>query len=86
MGLLPANARESMLPLELDEALEQRKPVMMEYVDANDRRTHRVIEPLEIRRRGGELVLIAHCQLRNDRRNFKLDRIVQLRRVSDVTG
>ena len=41
----------------------------------------RVIRPLQIRRLGGEMVLIAHCELRNDRRNFKLDRIVQLRRM-----
>ena len=84
MGLLPASPRESLLPLELEEALEQRVPVMMEYLDANQRRTHRVIEPLEVRRRSGELMLIAHCQLRNDRRTFKLDRIVQLTRLNEA--
>src|SRR5439155_14342192 len=81
MGLLPASPRESLLPLELMEALEQRCTVSMEYVDANEHRTERIIEPLEVRRRSGELVLIAHCHLRNDRRNFKLDRIVRLRRI-----
>ena len=45
MGLLPANPRESLLPLELEEALEQRRPVRMEYLDARDNRTFRVIEP-----------------------------------------
>jgi predicted DNA-binding transcriptional regulator YafY len=34
-----------------------------------------------VRRQSGELLLIAHCQLRNDRRTFKLDRIVQLTKV-----
>jgi DNA polymerase III epsilon subunit family exonuclease len=81
MGLLPVNPRESLLPLELEEALEQRRPVMMEYLDARNARTHRVIEPLHVRRSGGELLLIAHCQLRNDRRTFKLERIVQLSRL-----
>jgi predicted DNA-binding transcriptional regulator YafY len=81
MGLLPASPRESLMPLELQEALEQRGAVMMEYVDGSEQRTERVIEPLEVRRRAGELVLIAHCQLRNDRRNFKLDRIVRLTRI-----
>ena len=81
MGLLPASPRESLMPLELQEALEQRGAVMMEYVDGNEQRTERVIEPLEVRRRAGELVLIAHCQLRNDRRNFKLDRIIRLTRI-----
>ncbi|HZL34329.1 MAG TPA: exonuclease domain-containing protein [Tepidisphaeraceae bacterium] len=81
MGLLPLNPRESLLPLELEEALEQRRPVQMEYLDAADNRTLRIIEPLHVRRAGGELLLIAHCQLRNDRRTFKLERIVQLMRM-----
>jgi len=81
MGLLPVSPRESLLPLELEEALEQRKPVLMEYLDGRDQRTERVIEPIQIRRSGGELLLIAHCQLRNDRRTFKLERIVQLKKI-----
>lgn len=81
MGLLPVSPRESLLPLELEEALERRGAVLMEYLDARQSRTQRVIEPLQIRRSGGELLLIAHCQLRNDRRTFKLDRIVQLTKV-----
>lgn len=85
MGLLPVSPRESLLPLELEEALEQRKPVLMEYLDGREQRTERVIEPLQIRRSGGELLLIAHCQLRNDRRTFKLERIVQLKRIDPNT-
>lgn len=80
MSLLPASPRESLLPLELEEALEQRMPVMMEYLDANQKPTQRVIDPLNVRRCNGELVLTAHCHLRDDRRTFKLDRIVQLHR------
>jgi DNA polymerase III epsilon subunit-like protein len=87
MPLLPASSTESLLPLELEEALEQRKPVMMEYLDATQMRTQRVIEPLRIRRFNGELILIAHCQLRNDRRTFKVERIVQLKRLEgEVPG
>lgn len=81
MGLLPANPRESLLPLELEEALEQRRPVIMEYLDARDQRTERLIQPLHIRRASGELILIAFCHLRNDRRTFKLERIVRLTRI-----
>jgi DNA polymerase III epsilon subunit family exonuclease len=83
MGLLPASARESILPLELEEALEQRRPVLMDYLDARQKRTHRVIEPLRLRRSGGEMILIAHCHLRGDQRTFKLERIVQLKRMED---
>ena len=78
MGLMPANPRESLLPLDLEEALEQKGSVVMEYLDADENRTQRIIDPIQIRRVRGELILIAHCRLRNDRRTFKLERIVQL--------
>ena len=85
MGLLPANPSESQLPLELEEALDQRKPVLMEYLDTNQRRTHRVIQPLTVRKFNQELVLVAYCQLRNAQRTFKVERIVQLKRVEEAT-
>jgi len=85
MGLLPVSPREGLLPLELEEAIEQRKPVMMEYLDGNGNRTRRVIETLHVRRASGELLLIAHCQLRGERRTFKLERIVQLARLEPLT-
>jgi DNA polymerase III epsilon subunit family exonuclease len=84
IGLLPASPQQHLLPLELEEALEQKCAVMMEYLDARDARTQRLINPLHVRRAGGELILIAHCHLRNDRRTFKLERIVRLTRVEPV--
>ena len=87
MGLLPASPRQTLLPLELEEAIEQHKPIMLEYLDATGQRTSRAVEPLQVRRRNGELVLVAHCQLRNDRRTFKLERIIQLSRYElSATG
>ena len=83
MGLMPASPRESLLPLELMEALEAKSTVMMEYVDGCEQRTERLISPQRVQRFKGELVLIAHCHLRNDRRNFKLDRIVRLRKAEE---
>jgi DNA polymerase III epsilon subunit family exonuclease len=83
MGLMPASPRESLLPLELEEALEAKKPVMMEYLDGNEQRTQRVIEPISVKRRAGELILIAHCQLRQAQRTFKLERIVQMTRIEE---
>src|SRR5687767_2662689 len=85
MGLLPVSPRESLLPLELEEALETRGAVLMDYLDARQKRTQRVIEPLHVRRTGGELTLVAYCQLRNDRRTFKVDRIVHLTRIDAST-
>jgi predicted DNA-binding transcriptional regulator YafY len=32
------------------------------------------------------MLLVAHCQLRGDRRNFKVDRIVTLKRVDASNG
>jgi DNA polymerase III epsilon subunit family exonuclease len=82
MRLLPANPRQTLLPLELEEALEQKCAVIMDYLDARSHRTQRTIDPLHIRKVAGELVLVAHCHLRNDRRTFKVDRIVGLARVT----
>ncbi|HEX8522800.1 MAG TPA: exonuclease domain-containing protein [Tepidisphaeraceae bacterium] len=83
MGLLPASPKESLLPLELMEALEQKGLVHMDYVDGNDSRTQRIIKPIEVKKRNGELLLVAHCQLRDDRRTFKVERIVQLTKVEE---
>ena len=83
MGLLPASPRESLLPLELQEALEQRTQVRMEYLDGDQQRTQRLISPLRLRRRHGELRLVAHCHLRDEPRSFKLDRIVRLTRPDE---
>jgi DNA polymerase III epsilon subunit family exonuclease len=83
MGLLPANPRESLLPLELEEALETRRPVMMEYLDGQEVRTQRIVRPLTIRRINGELTLIAFCELRQANRTFKLERMVRLTRIEE---
>jgi hypothetical protein len=74
-------ASASALPLEIEEALESRQPVMMEYLDARDQRTMRSIVPLRVKRFNGELVMVAHCQLRDAQRTFKIGRIVKVERV-----
>ena len=83
MGLLPKNPRERLLPIELEEALEMRRPVMMEYLDGNESRTMRVVQPKTIRRINGELMLIGYCQMRGANRTFKLERIVQMTRMEE---
>src|SRR3954468_1108643 len=72
------SATARLLPLELEEALEANRPVMLEYIDGFGNRTERIVQPLHVRRRGGQLMLIAHCALRNDSRTFKLDRVVRM--------
>lgn len=83
MGLMPTSPRESLLPFELEEALDLKRPVVMEYLDARQARTERIIEPLQVRRFKGEMTLVAWCRMRQAQRTFKLDRIVQLKRVEE---
>ena len=66
------------LPWELSEALDAGTPVVMEYLDAQSRRTERVVKPIAVRHSGGVGTLVAHCHLRGGQRTFKLDRIVRL--------
>lgn len=82
--LVSAAVRERILPLELEEALEARCPVEMIYLDAEGEMTRRLIRPMQIRRRAGEFLLIAHCHLRDAQRTFKVSRIVELRRIEEA--
>ena len=71
------------LPFELVQAIETRGVVEMVYLDARRKESRRTVSPIEIRRGRGTATLIAHCHLRNDRRTFKLDRIVRLSKISE---
>ena len=73
-----ADQAEKDLPPELVRAMDLRQPVIMTYLDARRRETQRRVDPLEIRSNHGVGTLIAWCHMRNDRRTFKLDRIVRV--------
>lgn len=75
---LDAPARKSPLPLELEEALGRGGPLEMEYVDQDGVLTKRVVKPVEVRKFRGELILLAWCALRQERRSFKVARISRL--------
>ncbi|MBU0490543.1 MAG: WYL domain-containing protein, partial [Chloroflexi bacterium] len=66
------------LPPSIAEALENRGPVRMRYVDAEGRQTDRVVRPLRVTEQRGHLYLIAHCYHREALRSFRLDRVVEL--------
>lgn len=74
------------LPPELLDALSCRGRVRMTYLDARRKESVREVEPIEIRRQRGTATLIAHCCLRDDRRTFKLERIVRVERVTVGTS
>ncbi len=84
MSLRPTTTRENALPFELLEAIEQQGAVHMEYIDSAGELTQRTISPRQVRRLRGEMVLIAHCHLRNEHRHFKVDRIVRFLGVDEV--
>jgi DNA polymerase III epsilon subunit family exonuclease len=77
---------ERALPVDLDEALSAKSPVKIIYLDARNARTERIIIPEELRKNAGELILVAHCTLRNDQRMFKVERIVELEKVEGSVG
>jgi DNA polymerase III epsilon subunit family exonuclease len=84
LTLKPAPKREAAeLPLEIAEALELRRPVRMSYTDASGHLSTRMVQPMSVRRLHGELVLVAHCHLRNERRHFKVARIAALDAATD---
>lgn len=73
--------KKGALPYEVEEALERGGPVEMEYVDVKEERSVRVVTPIEVRKFRGEMILLAWCAMRQERRTFKLSRIVRLTKV-----
>lgn len=62
----------------LRHGIEQKKQMWLDYEDAKKAITKRHIEPLGLVYWGGKWTLIAHCLLRNDYREFRLDRIIDV--------
>jgi len=71
------------LPPLLDEAIKRKKKVKINYITANYKESIRVIEPLEVTSFGDYIYLIAFCYLRQEKRTFRLDRIVQFEVAED---
>ena len=68
------------LPPTIAEALESRGRVLMRYVDAKGRETERIVRPIHVSERHGNLYLTAHCHRRGELRTFRLDRVLELAR------
>jgi len=67
------------LPTELGEAIYSKKRLFIHYVDNKGERTQRWITPKQVMGLSDYVYLQAHCHLRNAERNFRLDRIVEVR-------
>jgi predicted DNA-binding transcriptional regulator YafY len=82
-------AREPRLN-ELLEAIHERRKLRLGYRDANGARTRRVVWPLGLFFWGNAWTLLSWCELRDDFRSFRLERMQALRRLDtrfeDVPG
>ncbi len=73
-----APAPEVPLPPAIAEALASGKRLFVKYVDGRGEMTERWISPQEVTGFGDTLSLVAFCHLRNERRQFRLDRIIAM--------
>lgn len=67
------------LPPELEEALRSRRKLFLCYVDEFGSKSERWVSPVDVRLHKGYVHLRAFCHLRDAERNFRLDRVVEMR-------
>ncbi|MDI6839249.1 MAG: exonuclease domain-containing protein [bacterium] len=70
---------EIILPPEIEESLKCNKKLKIRYISAYGEETVRTIKPVDIIPYQDYTYLIAHCLLRNERRTFRLDRILEIK-------
>ncbi len=68
------------LPPTLKEALDQQADVEILYVDSAGNETRRLIRPLQVFAQYGSVYVVAYCHLRGDQRQFRLDRIISIKK------
>lgn len=72
---------EIRLPTHLQELIEGKKRLHLIYEDKKGKRSARQITPLGVMGLSDYLYLRAYCHLRQEERNFRLDRMIELRPV-----
>ena len=70
------------LPPLLEEALKSKKNIQLSYLSGAGEESRRVVIPIKIINRHDYLYLEAFCQLRNEKRTFRLDRITKMKLIS----
>lgn len=75
---LPSTPGPLVSPSALQAAIETGAPLQITYVDTLGRVTRRRVHPLRLEHRWGQHYLVARCELRQEERHFRLDRIVEL--------
>jgi hypothetical protein len=66
------------LVAKLESAIQSASPLTLTYADTRGQVTQRRVRPLHLEARWGRRYLLAFCELRQDERHFRLDRIVEL--------
>ncbi len=74
----PLPSMDIPLPPAIGEALSAGKKLFLVYVDGQGERTERWVTPRQVTGEGDALSLIAFCHLREEIRQFRLDRIVEM--------
>lgn len=70
--------QEFSLPPLIEEALQSKKRLRIRYVDRKGAVSERWITPKQVLALNDYLYVVAHCHLREEERNFRLDRIEQM--------
>ena len=68
----------------IEQAVEARRRLALSYVDAEQRPTERVVRPLGLWFWGKVWTLVAWCELRDDFRMFRIDRITRMEDGGDA--
>lgn len=74
-----APRQEIALPAALEEALRSRRKLFLRYVDEYGGKSERWVSPVDVRLHNGYIHLRAFCHLRDAERNFRLDRVLEMR-------
>jgi predicted DNA-binding transcriptional regulator YafY len=86
--ILSPHMRESRpdatLLIGLSEAIQQRRRVAIEYQSYSDQVSQRTVEPYGVAGWWGRWYLVAFCRLRQDYRLFRLDRMQQVRFLTET--
>lgn len=75
----PDERQETPLPLPVEEALRLNRKLWLRYVDEFGTLSERWVTPLGVNARRDCMYLRAFCYLRNAERNFRLDRVLEMR-------
>jgi predicted DNA-binding transcriptional regulator YafY len=81
-GGLPEPAQRTLQTLR--EAVQERRKILIDYKDLTDKPSKRTVRPLGCFYWGKVWTLAGWCELRNDFRSFRVDRVNMVRRLEDT--